>query len=112
MTVNSKKVADSAKIIVTPEINGCIGVSDTFLLFVKAEKLITYYKDVDGDGFGDATDSLKICEANIPPNYVSNKLDCDDKDDAIKQFPTVEKDQDFTFCSGIKTDTIFLKQAN
>jgi gliding motility-associated-like protein len=112
LTVNSKNVVDSARIIITPELNGCIGVSDTFLLFVKAEKLGTYYKDADGDGFGDALDSIKICDAIIPPNYVSNKLDCDDKDNAIKPYPTVEKIQDFTFCSGIKTDTIFLKQAN
>ena len=111
-STNTRILTDSALIIVTPEINGCIGVSDTFIIYVKTEKLITYYKDVDGDGFGDATDSLKICEANIPPNYVTNKLDCDDKDDAIKPYPTVEKVQDFTFCSGIKTDTIFLKQAN
>jgi gliding motility-associated-like protein len=112
LTVNSKNVVDSARIIITPELNGCIGVIDTFLLFVKAEKLVTYYKDADGDGFGDALDSIKICDAIIPPNYVSNKLDCDDKDNAIKPYPTVEKIQDFTFCSGIKTDTIFLKQAN
>ena len=112
MTANAKNVADSARIIVTPEINGCIGVGDTFLLFVKTEKLITYYKDEDGDGFGNAADSIKICEANIPPNYVSNKLDCDDKDDAIKPYPMVAKIQDITLCTGIKTDTIFLKQAN
>ncbi len=110
LTANANNVADSAEIIVTPEINGCIGVSDTFLLFVKAEKLVTYYKDVDGDGFGDATDSLKICEANIPPNYVTNKLDCDDRDDAIKPYPTVSKIQDFTLCNGILSDTITLKR--
>jgi gliding motility-associated-like protein len=112
ISTNTRIFNDSARIIVTPELNGCIGVSDTFIIYVKTEKLITYYKDEDGDGFGNAVDSIKICEANIPPNYVTNKLDCDDMDDAIKPFPTVEKVQDFTFCSGIKTDTIFLKQAN
>jgi gliding motility-associated-like protein len=112
LSTNTRIFTDSAQIVVTPELNGCIGVSDTFLLYVKAEKLVTYYKDTDGDGFGDATDSLTICEANIPQNYVTNKLDCDDSDDAIKPYPTLEKIQDFTYCTGIKTDTIFLKQAN
>ncbi|MFY8010873.1 MAG: hypothetical protein ACOVRG_02740, partial [Saprospiraceae bacterium] len=110
LTVNSKNGVDSARIIVTPEINGCIGVSDTFLLLVEAEKLVTYYKDEDGDRYGDATDSLKICDANIPPNYVTNKLDCDDMDDAIKPYPTVSKIQDFTLCNGILSDTIVLKR--
>ncbi|MFM7091515.1 MAG: T9SS type B sorting domain-containing protein, partial [Bacteroidota bacterium] len=110
MTANTKIEGDNASIIVTPEINGCIGVSDTFVLSVKTEKLITYFKDRDGDGFGDAADSLKLCEASVPPNYVTNKLDCDDKDDAIKPYPTVAKVQDLTLCNNVLSDSIFLKR--
>ncbi len=53
-----------------------------------------WYADVDGDGLGDATDSLRFC--NQPLGYVSNKNDCDDSN-AIVLAPVVyyaDADQD------------------
>lgn len=38
--------------------------------------LTTYYKDGDGDGFGDALTSVRLC--SIPTGYVLNNTDCDD----------------------------------
>jgi hypothetical protein len=38
-----------------------------------------FYADTDGDGFGDATNSLNACEA--PDGYVATNTDCDDTDD-------------------------------
>jgi Concanavalin A-like lectin/glucanases superfamily/Secretion system C-terminal sorting domain/Putative metal-binding motif/Fibronectin type III domain len=38
--------------------------------------LYTFYKDADGDGFGDPSVSAQSCE--LPPTYVTNTLDCDD----------------------------------
>jgi len=38
-TINNKNRNDTAQIIVTPEINGCLGIKDTFLLIVKADSL-------------------------------------------------------------------------
>ncbi|MDO6516099.1 putative metal-binding motif-containing protein [Zobellia uliginosa] len=39
----------------------------------------TYYKDKDGDLFGDPNDSI-IAGTTIPENYVTNNTDCDDTD--------------------------------
>ena len=38
---------------------------------------VTYYADVDGDGFGDPTSSVSNCTGQ-PFGYVTNNLDCDD----------------------------------
>ena len=38
--------------------------------------LTTYYRDVDMDGFGDATDSVDACSP--PAGYVADATDCDD----------------------------------
>ncbi|MEN2283510.1 HYR domain-containing protein, partial [Algoriphagus sp. SE2] len=41
--------------------------------------LTTYYRDQDGDGFGDASNSIESC--SVPVGYVSNSDDCDDFDE-------------------------------
>lgn len=51
---------------------GTVGV----LLNTCGAVLKTYYRDKDGDGFGDPKHS--ILAAAPPPGYVSNKRDCDD----------------------------------
>lgn len=38
----------------------------------------TFYRDADGDGFGDPTQTINDCGA--PQGYVDNTLDCDDAD--------------------------------
>lgn len=44
--------------------------------------LITYYRDNDNDTFGDATITTQACSA--PIGYVSNALDCNDNNNAIR----------------------------
>jgi len=113
LTENIKTGNDTAQIIVTPEIDGCLGIKDTFLLIVRAEALSTYYKDEDGDGFGNPAISVTICDLNAPAGYVSNKLDCDDSDNTIKPYPTVTAVQDNSFCIGVLTDSvIFTRSVN
>jgi gliding motility-associated-like protein len=49
--------------------NNCDGQVDEGLL-------LTFYADNDGDGFGNASDSVQACSA--PSGYVSDNTDCDD----------------------------------
>lgn len=37
-----------------------------------------WYRDEDGDGFGDAQRFVRTCNAAPPPGYVANALDCND----------------------------------
>lgn len=51
--------------------DNCNGLVDEGL-----DSVITYYRDLDGDGFGDAAKSIAAVAA--PPGYVTNNGDCND----------------------------------
>jgi len=53
---------------------GCSAQSD--VVSVTAHALSTYYRDADGDGYGDPNVSVQDCSA--PPGYVANNTDCND----------------------------------
>jgi hypothetical protein len=39
---------------------------------------VSFYRDQDGDGFGNAADSVQNCTGVAPTGYVANSSDCDD----------------------------------
>ena len=55
----------------------CDGVEDDGLTFT------TYYKDNDGDGFGDGTYGTATTCDGAPATYVADNTDCEDFNDAI-----------------------------
>jgi len=75
-----------------------------------SDPINVYYADIDGDGFGDANDSIVACER--PEEYVENNRDCDDTDalynpDAIE----VCGNPDYN-CDGETNDTTDLYYAD
>lgn len=67
----------------------------------------SFYLDQDGDGFGTAMDSLIACTA--PNGYVSNKLDCDDENAAIRPDAIeIANNQIDDNCDGMIDETIIV----
>lgn len=59
----------------------CDGVDNDCDTSVDEGVLTSFYRDADGDGYGDSGDTQQACSA--PTGYVSNSTDCDDTDNSI-----------------------------
>ena len=57
--------------------NNCDGRIDENL------PLFTYFRDADGDGFGNLLATLDTCRSTPPDGFVANNLDCDDSDPSL-----------------------------
>ena len=55
--------------------NNCNGQTD------EGVSTITYYRDADGDGYGNAGVTTEACSK--PPGYVTNNTDCEDSKPTI-----------------------------
>ncbi len=68
---------------------------------------MSYYKDADGDSFGDALSGIEGCATSPPNGFVFNNLDCDDTNANIKptatEIPCNKIDEN---CNGIADDAI------
>jgi hypothetical protein len=71
--------------------NDCNGLIDDGVLLV-------FYKDKDGDGYGDANDQTLACTQ--PSGYVSNSSDCNDNDPNINPGKTEICDRKDNDCDG------------
>ncbi|MBX2939049.1 MAG: T9SS type A sorting domain-containing protein, partial [Ferruginibacter sp.] len=65
---------------------------------------ITFYRDADGDGFGDANITATACSA--PAGYVTNDDDCDDSDNSVYPGATELCDGKDNDCNGQVDDGI------
>jgi hypothetical protein len=74
-------------------------------LFGEPDRL--WYRDSDGDGFGDPTAFVRTCGAFAPMGFVANALDCDDTNPAVypgaPEVPCNGVDEN---CNGLADDRI------
>lgn len=80
------------------EYDGDMGLS---AVFEPTTRVRNWYRDEDGDHYGDPDDSLRSSEQ--PRGYVMNKQDCDDSDRAVRPWVFERYDGIDNNCNG-KTD--------
>ncbi len=59
------------------DFNGCIASSSAIII----DDNQTYYRDMDGDNFGDPANATRDCD--VPPGYVIDNTDCDDNNATV-----------------------------
>jgi hypothetical protein len=79
--------------------NDCDGTVDED----DAVDALTWYADVDGDGYGDAAVSVDACSA--PSAHVADDTDCDDTDSGVNEAATEICDTIDNDCDGWVDDT-------
>ena len=81
--VSNKTDCDDSKSTVRPgAIETCDGLDNNCNGVIDEGVKSVFYRDADGDNFGNGSDSVIAC--NAPAGYVANKLDCDDTKNAVK----------------------------
>lgn len=97
---------------------GNIGSEDYWVIKLFPEECIspvTFYADIDGDGFGNAVDTISAC---IPPaGYVTNAWDCDDANISIhpgadEACNEMDDNCDFSIDEGLTVQQFYLDSDN
>jgi len=78
---NNKDCNDSDKTINPSAIEVCDEIDNNCNTKIDEGGTTSFYRDKDGDGFGDAANTAIACDA--PTGYVNNKADCNDADKNI-----------------------------
>ncbi|MFY2562684.1 MopE-related protein [Corallococcus terminator] len=78
--------------------NNCNGVADEGLTTQ------TWYRDVDGDGYGTASTTAQSC--NQPSGYVSNASDCNDASSSVRPGASEVCDSVDNNCNGITDEDV------
>ena len=71
---------------------------------------VTYYADVDGDTYGDASSSVSTCNG-APVGYVSGNTDCDDNNAAVNPAATEVCNSIDDDCDGLTDENILVAGA-
>ena len=66
----------------------------------------TYYEDLDGDGYGNESVSILICESEVPEGYSEIAADCNDQDAEINPMSSEICDNIDNDCNGEIDDNI------
>jgi hypothetical protein len=70
----------------------CNGLDDNCNGSIDEGVLTTYYRDADGDGYGNASVTTQAC--TVPSGYAANSADCDDASAALNPATVWYKDAD------------------
>jgi len=70
----------------------------------------TYYRDADGDSYGNPNDSVQAC--SVSQGYIDNHTDCDDDNIVINPDTVWYKDIDGDHCSDGNTLTQCIRPAD